>query len=182
MLFHWCQCDSKAPHPSRNLRSILADLYNTVTWMVSILPLISISSSLFYRSFGTSPREPSTISFTVILIFRSFFLVIRQGPSICLSFCCLNFFLCNLLERQNTLNIKFFFLLLNTWSGFLARIRRSVCILKFWRNLFSKPDFTLCIYYLVVWSNFNLLHNYQWITLLTLSSFKKWYFLNSKCF
>ena len=34
---------------------------------------------------------------------------------------------------------------------------------------FSRADSGLCLYYLFVWSIFNFLHNFQWITFLTLS-------------
>ena len=41
VIFHWSPSDSKSPQISRTLLSILADLNNAVTWMISILPLIS---------------------------------------------------------------------------------------------------------------------------------------------
>ena len=44
--FHWSLRDSKSSQVSRNL----ADLNNALVWMVSILPLISSSSSLFLPS------------------------------------------------------------------------------------------------------------------------------------
>ena len=49
----------------------------------------------------------------------------------------------------------------------LAEIRWSVCISKSQRILcvsFFRTDSGLCIYNLVVWSNFNFLRNSQWIT------------------
>ena len=55
-------------------------------------------------------------------------------------------------------------------SGHQAKIRRSVCISKSQRNLcvsFSRTNSGLCICHLFVWSNFNFLHNSQWITLPT---------------
>ena len=54
-------------------------------------------------------------------------------------------------------------------SARLAEIRGSVCISKSHRGLrvsFSKTDLGLYIYHLFVGSNFNFLHNFQWITLL----------------
>ena len=60
------------------------------------------------------------------------------------------------------------FLLFIIRCGRLADIRWSVCISKSQWNLcvsFSRTDVGLCIYYLFVWSNFNFLHNSQWITL-----------------
>ena len=47
MVFHWSLSDSKSPQVSRILRSILADLNNTVVSIVSIRPLISKTSSPF---------------------------------------------------------------------------------------------------------------------------------------
>ena len=57
-------------------------------------------------------------------------------------------------------------------SSRLAEIRWSVCISKPQRKLcvsFSRTDSELRIYHLFIWSNFNFLHNSQWITLLTQS-------------
>ena len=65
-----------------------------------------------------------------------------------------------------TPNYLFFFLLINARSCLPVVIRRSVSILKFYRNvciIFSAMNSCLCIYYFAVWSNFNLLHNSQWI-------------------
>ena len=41
---------------------------------------------------------------------------------------------------------------------FVSQNLRSLCL------SFSKTDSWLCIYHLFVWSNFNFLHNSQWIT------------------
>ena len=59
------------------------------------------------------------------------------------------------------------FLLTITRSGRLAVIRWSVYKSKSQRSLcvsFSRTGSGLCIYHLFVWSNFNFLHNSQWIT------------------
>ena len=64
------------------------------------------------------------------------------------------------------------FLLITIKSGRLAEIRQSVCISKSQRSLcisLSRTYAGLCIYYLLVWSNLNFLHNSQWITLPTQS-------------
>ena len=58
------------------------------------------------------------------------------------------------------------------WSGLLAGIRWSVCMLKSHRSLcesFSRTGAGLCIYHLFVWSNWNFLHISQGITLPTQS-------------
>ena len=64
------------------------------------------------------------------------------------------------------------FLLIFTRFGVLIRIGWSVCISQFQRIVcisFSRTEPGLCIYYLVEWSNFNFLHNSQWITFPTQS-------------
>ena len=65
--------DNTSPHISRTLLNILADLNNVIVWMVLILPLISDSSSLFSKPFGTIPSAPITIGITVILVFHCIF-------------------------------------------------------------------------------------------------------------
>ena len=67
--------------------------------------------------------------------FSCSFLVLWQGPSICLSFRFLWFSICDPLERQSPLDGKFFFLsflsfLIITRPGILTTNRGSFCILK----------------------------------------------------
>ena len=52
MVFYLSLSDSISPQLSRTLLSIQADL-NAVVWMISILPLISNSSSLFQSLWGS---------------------------------------------------------------------------------------------------------------------------------
>ena len=79
---------------SRNLLSILADLYNTVLWMVSICPLISNFSRTLFTLLEIIPSVPITTGIIITLMFsRLFFLVFWQGPSSRLSF---RFHLCSL--------------------------------------------------------------------------------------
>ena len=88
---------------------------------------------------------------------------------------------------HNSTNSLFFFfflllLLIIIRSGRLAENRRSVCISKSQRSLclsFSRTDSGLCIYHLWIWSNFNFLHNSQWITLPTQSYLVLYYFCAS---
>ena len=64
----------------------------------------------------------------------------------------------------------FFFLFIIIRSGLLIEFRLSVCMSKSHRSLwvsFSRTGAGLCIYHLLVWSNFNFLHISQWITLPT---------------
>ena len=64
------------------------------------------------------------------------------------------------------------FLLISRRLKFLIGISESIWISKSQRILsvsFSMTDSDLCRYHLVVWSNFNLLHNSQWIIFLVQS-------------
>ena len=70
--FHWSLSDSKSPQVSKTLLSILADLNNTVVWMVSTRPLISNSSSFFNIPLVTIPRELIRISINVTFMFHIF--------------------------------------------------------------------------------------------------------------
>ena len=73
-------------------------------------------------------------------------------------------------------NFAIFFI---TRSGFLAKIWWSVCTPKSSRSVCDsifRIDVGLCIYPLFVWSNWNFLHNSQWITLSTQSCLVLYYF------
>ena len=64
--------------------------------------------------------------------------------------------------------LQVLFLLIIIRSGFLAEIRRSVCMSKSIRSLcvsFSWTGARLCICHLLVWSNFIFLHISQLVTL-----------------
>ena len=64
----------------------------------------------------------------------------------------------------------FFFFLVIISSSLLAKIRWSVCMSKSQRSLcvsFSRTDAGLCIYHFFIWSNSNILHIFQWISLST---------------
>ena len=78
IVFHRSLSDSKSLQVSRTLLSILADLNNAVVWMVSTLPLISKSSTLFISPLLTQPRVPITIGINVTFMFHSFFFISKQ--------------------------------------------------------------------------------------------------------
>ena len=83
-----------------------------------------------------------------------------------------NFTLRSVGTAKFTIRQVLIFLLIITRSGHLAEIRWSVCISKSQRILcvaFSRTITGLCIYHMFLWSNFNFLHNSQWIPLLTQS-------------
>ena len=160
MVSHLSLRDSKSPHLSRTLLSILIDPNNAVVSVVSTRPLISKSSSRFINPLVSLPSEPITIGITVTFMFHGFSLLVQYLSFFSLSLSC------GQPERQNPLFgrflVLFFFLLLG-----LAEIRGSVCTSKFQRSLyvsFSRSGSGLCIYHLLVWSNLSFLHNSLWIT------------------
>ena len=89
------------------------------------------------------------------------FLVLWQCPNICFSFRFLRLLLSGPSERQNPL----YYIITTSsplsrilWSGYISKSQRILLVSIF------KTDSALCIYHLVVWSNFSFFHNSQWIT------------------
>ena len=76
--------------------------------MVSILPLISNSSSLFSKPLGTVPSAPTANGITIILIFHSFFCSLAKSKYLSI-FYFLLFSFFDLPEWQNSLDSKFCF-------------------------------------------------------------------------
>ena len=103
-----------SPWVSMSLLGILADLKNSVVWVVSIRPPISSSSSSLSKPLETVPSVPTTIGITVTLMFYSFLSYLaRYKYSFFLSF-----------SLIFTLWSAFFslFLLITIWPGLLSRI------------------------------------------------------------
>ena len=73
MIFHWSLSYCKSPQVSRTFLSILADLNNSVVWIVSIRPVLSKSSSPFHNPSVTVPRTQITIGIIITFMFHSFF-------------------------------------------------------------------------------------------------------------
>ena len=73
MVFHGSLSDSKSPHVSRTLLSILAVLNNVVVWRVSTPPPTFKSFSLFNNPLLTVPKAPITIGIIFTFMFHSFF-------------------------------------------------------------------------------------------------------------
>ena len=157
--------DSKSPQGSRTLLSIMADLHNAVVSMVSTCPLISKPSSPCTNPLVIVPRTPIITGITVTFMFPIFFNSLTKSRYLSFFLVSFNFTLWSAEIEKSIIRQVIFFLLIK--SGSLAEIRGSVCISKSHRSLyasFSKTDSGLCIYHSFVWSNFNFLHNSQWIT------------------
>ena len=105
--------DSKSHQVSWTLHSILVDFNNPGDRMVSINPLISNSFNLL----GTILSAFMSFGITFILMFHS--ISKFSGKVKLLALFSLSCFLFRSLERQNLQN-KNFFLLISTFSGFLA--------------------------------------------------------------
>ena len=73
MTSNWSLSDSKSLQVTRTILSILADLDNILTWMVSSNSLISKSSSPCSNSVVTVPSAPVKNGITVTSILHSFF-------------------------------------------------------------------------------------------------------------
>ena len=71
--FHLSLSDNKSPHISRTFLRILTDFNSAVVWMVSTIPLVSISLSFFIKLMRTTPSASITIGITVSLIYHSLF-------------------------------------------------------------------------------------------------------------
>ena len=165
MVFYWSLSDSKSPQVSRNLLSILADLNDAIIWMVStrlrpfINPLVAV------------PRAPNTISIIVTFMFHNFFNSHARSMYFSLFSLSFNFTLLSAETVKSTILqvLSFYWLLqgLVVWprlnDPFVCQNPRRIC------SSFSRTDVGSGIYHLFVWSNFNFLHNSQWITLPTQS-------------
>ena len=150
---------SKSPHVARILLSIRADVIMLSFGWSLLIPLFA---ALLKKALGIVQRAPITIRMTVTFMFHSFS-VLLQDLGTYLSSRFSSVLPCVQPERQSPLFGMFIFFLFSiTWSGLLAEIRWSVCILKAGRILyisFSRTDFGLCIFHLFVWSNSNFWHN-----------------------
>ena len=167
MVFHWSLTDSKSPQVSWTLLNILAVLNNAVDWMVSIPPT-SMSAIPFNNPLVTVQKATITINIIVTFMFHSFFNPLARLRYLSFFSHSFRFILWSTRTAKSTILKVLFLLLVIIRCSFLAVITWSVCMSKSHRSLcasFSRTDFGLCIYQLLVWSNLNFLHISQWITL-----------------
>ena len=120
----------------------------------------------------TAPRAPITIGKTSLSC-STVSSIPEQGRGIYPSFHFLSILFCGQPEQQSPQSCMLFLICwLIQGHGRLAEIRWSVCMSKSQRSLcmsYFRTDVGLCSYHLFVWSDFNFLHNSQWIPLLTQS-------------
>ena len=133
---------------------------------VSIHLFIYNSSNTISKPLETIPIESiwSGIIITITIIFYSFLCSLARSKYLSLFTFSLIFILWSAEIAKFTIWQILCLLLIITRSSLLAQIRWSVCISKYQRIVciaFSRMDSGLSIYHLVVWSNFNLLHNSQ---------------------
>ena len=131
--------------------------------MVSTPLPTSKSSSPFNNS-----KAPIIIGTIVTFIFHIFFYSLARSRYLPFFSHSFSFILWSAGTAKLIILQILFFLLIIIRSDLLAKIRWSVCMSKSHRSLyvsFSKTGAGLCVYYLLVWSNLNLLHISQWINL-----------------
>ena len=162
MVFHCSLSDSKSLQVSSILLSTLANVNNVAVWMVSTCPVICKSSSPCTNHQVTITRQANTVTF----LFHNFsFNFLARSRYISLFSLSFNFTLWTTGTAKSTILKVFSFLPIIVRSGHLTVIRWSVRSVKFQRSFILQER----LYPLFVWSNFNFLHNSQWITLPTQS-------------
>ena len=146
MVFHWSLSDIKSLQVSRTLLSILADLNYIVVWMVSIHPLVTMSSSLYSNLLVTVPSAWIRIGITVIFMFHCFYSsLVRFKYLSFFSFSfCLTLWLdgttgslfCWLSHRISR-DYHFFFHYYNLCKFFISLLSDSFSLLSKWQQVSS---------------------------------------------
>ena len=137
--------------------------------MVSTRLPTSKSSRPFENLLVSVPKAPIPIGIIVTFMFHSFFNSLKRLRYLSFFSHAFSFILWSARTAKSTILQILFFLLIIIRSGLLAEIR---CVSKSQRSLwvsFSRTAAGLCIHHLFVWSNLNVLHISQWITLPTQS-------------
>ena len=142
---------------SRIFFSILADLNNTVVWIVtSRLPITN--------SLKIALIAPVTVKITITFMFHSFFSSLTRSKNFSVFPISLVFTLLSARTVKSTNRPQVTFILLTvTWSSRLTRIwwslsqnPRELCA-----SHFLGPILVCTFYQLVEWSSFNFLYNSQ---------------------
>ena len=157
MVFHWNVIDITSPLVSRTLLNILAGVNSAVIYLVS---MISTSSSFLTIPLGNRSKCTNYNWYIVNFMLPGFFSFLANSKYLSLFF---NFH--SVICKVNY-TASFFGRLIIDGSGHLAWISWSFIISESQGTLyvsFLLTDSSLCIYYLVVWSNFNFLHNSLYI-------------------
>ena len=164
--FNWWYftCDSKSAQASRTLLSILVDLNTAVVWLILILPLISDSTCVLSKLLG--PVSSGQLVIVTFMFHSTFFSSPAKSKYLSMFTFSFIFTLWPAGTTESTKEWLFLFVLINTKSRLLTRVSCSVSVSKSQRILWVSFSwtYTLCIYNLLEWSNFNLLHSSQWIT------------------
>ena len=107
MVFHWSLRDKNSPQVSRTLRSIQADLSNTVVWIVTARPPISTSP----KHLETVLNTPITISISFTSMFHNYFSFLARSKNSSLFPFSLIFTLWSALTAKSTIRqvLVFFF-------------------------------------------------------------------------
>ena len=132
MVFHWSLSDSKSPQVSRTCLKILAVLSNAVIWIVSTRPPTSKSSRPFNNPLVIVPNTPITIGTIITFMFHSFFNSLARSRYLFFFSLSFRFILWSARTAKSTILQIFLFLLIIMRCGLLARIRWSVCMLKYY--------------------------------------------------
>ena len=127
-------------HVSRTLLSIIVNFSSAVVWMVSVLPLISNSSSLFFQVLVNYSKSPTTNDITVTFTFQSFFQFSSKVQVFEQIFVILHFHSAD--TAKSVIWKVLFFLLIKIRSGLLAGIWWSV-----WN---SKSKIILCLSIIII--------------------------------
>ena len=173
VVFYWGLSESKFSQVSRTLLSILADLNNTVVWIVSIRPPISNSSSTLSQPLGTVPSALITLGITITLMFHGFLNTLVMSKHLSLS-ASLILTLWSARMAKSTIQqvlflffsffFFFFFLLIITRSSLLTGNR--FCLSKIPEKCFASHSLAgilFCAY--TIWlcgPNLDFLHNSRW--------------------
>ena len=97
MVFIWSLSGQKSPQVSSI--HILVDLNNAVVWMVTVRPLIFMSSSAFTNPLVTVSNAPITTDISVTFTFHFFFSILKHGSIIHISFHLPSYLSCSQPER-----------------------------------------------------------------------------------